>query len=171
MTAGPIKRIARLLVACVMCTALAACGSSSKSRSGAGSSGYSARLTFSECMRSHGVPNFPDPSADGAIPSGLFSSIDGIVIPSSSGINLQSPAVKSAEQSCQKLITGSGPKPPLPETGLNAQLKLAECMRAHGIPNYPDPTASGGGLRRQLPSDINPQSPAFEKAAKACGSG
>jgi hypothetical protein len=44
-------------------------------------------------------------------------------------------------------------------------------MRTHGVPNFPDPTFGGGGLKSQLPSGVDPQSPAFQKAAAACGHG
>jgi hypothetical protein len=38
-------------------------------------------------------------------------------------------------------------------------------MRAHGIANFPDPSASGG---IQLPAGANPQSPGFQSAQRAC---
>jgi hypothetical protein len=52
-------------------------------------------------------------------------------------------------------------------------LKFARCMRSHGVPNFPDPkvvSRSGGSERVYLPG-VNPQSPAFQTAAKACGFG
>ena len=45
-------------------------------------------------------------------------------------------------------------------------LKFARCMRAHGVPDFPDPAAGGGGF--QLVSGIDPQSPAFRAARQAC---
>jgi hypothetical protein len=39
-------------------------------------------------------------------------------------------------------------------------LKQAECMRAHGAPNFPDPTFGKGG-ERVVPSGVNPKSPAL----------
>jgi hypothetical protein len=42
-------------------------------------------------------------------------------------------------------------------------------MRAHGVPNFPDPTA-GGGLEITPGSGINPQSPAFQSGQQACRS-
>lgn len=41
-------------------------------------------------------------------------------------------------------------------------------MRAHGVPNYPDPSFQNGHIVIRDVSD-SPQSPAFERAAKACG--
>jgi hypothetical protein len=59
-------------------------------------------------------------------------------------------------------------------TGTNAKLasdqalKFSRCMRAHGVPNFPDPS-SGGGIAIAPGSGLNPQSPAFQTAQKACG--
>jgi hypothetical protein len=40
-------------------------------------------------------------------------------------------------------------------------------MRAHGVPSFPDPSGGGGGIN--LPgTGINPQSPAFKSARRAC---
>ena len=46
-------------------------------------------------------------------------------------------------------------------------LEFADCMRANGVPNFPDPT--GGGRGNNLAgTGINPQSPAFKSARTAC---
>jgi hypothetical protein len=43
------------------------------------------------------------------------------------------------------------------------ELQLAKCIRVHGVPNFPDPTASGA-----IPQNgINPNSPAMKAALKA----
>jgi hypothetical protein len=46
-------------------------------------------------------------------------------------------------------------------------------MRSHGVPGFPDPKviSSSGGNQRVYLSGVNPQSPAFQAAAKACGGG
>lgn len=46
-------------------------------------------------------------------------------------------------------------------------LVLASCMRAHGVPNFPDPAAGGGGVNLAA-AGINPESPAFKSARQAC---
>jgi hypothetical protein len=51
--------------------------------------------------------------------------------------------------------------------GSNQALKFSDCMRANGVPNFPDPGA-GGGIQISPGSGLNPQSPAFQAAQKAC---
>jgi hypothetical protein len=50
----------------------------------------------------------------------------------------------------------------------NQGLQFARCMRAQGVPNFPDPSASGG-INITPGSGLDPQSPAFRGAQKACG--
>jgi hypothetical protein len=156
-----------VVVAAGCALAIAACGSSGKTDKSARSN---ALLAFSECMRSHGVTNFPDPSSGG-----------GIQLSSSSGINPFSPSFKSARARCRKLLPGGGP-PAHPSAQAKAQtLKVSECMRQHGISGFPDPTLSPpsspagysalmdrGGVILAIPDTINTQSPAFKQAATAC---
>ena len=80
-------------------------------------------------MRSHGVPNFPDPSPGG--PS---------VIPN--WINPQAPAFLSAQKACAKFLGAGESRGAGPESEKLALLNLAKCMRAHGLPNFADPTTS-----------------------------
>jgi hypothetical protein len=112
-------------------------------------------------MRSHGVPKFPDANPNG-----------GIAIDAKNGINPDSPQFKAAQKACQKLAPNGG-KAPSPEEQAKAQaqmLKFSACMRSHGLPNFPDPTFSGGGaqLRVDRKSGLNPNSPQFQAAQKAC---
>jgi hypothetical protein len=52
----------------------------------------------------------------------------------------------------------------------NAQLvKLSQCMRANGVPGFPDPT-NGRLILRTGPGGVDPSSPAFQAAAQACKS-
>lgn len=106
-------------------------------------------LAFAKCMRKHGVPNFPDPTS-----SGQFNL---------NGINSQSEAFQTAESDCKSLIGGEiNPKPITQTPQMQAAtLKMAKCMRSHGVPNYPD-----GPITRS--SGINENSPAFQRAFKTC---
>ena len=48
-------------------------------------------------------------------------------------------------------------------------LQFAKCMRAHGVPNFPDPSL-GGRIEISPGSGLHPRSPAFQAAQKACRS-
>ena len=156
-----------IALAAIGCVAvIAACGSSGKPDGTSGS--RDPALLEAQCMRSHGVPNFPDPSPGG--PS---------VIPN--WINPQAPAFKSAETACARYLGGGSGQGSGSESEKLELLNLAKCMRAHGLPNFPDPTTSPppapppgshtgnaigiGGAYLVFP----PQSPALKRAAAACG--
>jgi hypothetical protein len=59
-------------------------------------------------------------------------------------------------------VTGSGASP----SAEAALVKFSACMRADGVPNFPDPT--GGGIHISSSSGINPNSPAFQTARSKC---
>jgi hypothetical protein len=150
----------------VAATALAGCGSGSSVSAGTAASNGSAQLAFAKCVRSHGVPGFPDPG--GAAPSGPATTIFGIVLPST--VDVSSPAFQSALNTCQKLITGGRPRPPLTAATKRAALKFSQCMRRHGVPNFPDPVfAANGMIGIGIGKGNNPSSPAFQQAQTACG--
>jgi hypothetical protein len=152
-----------------------AASSTQKSSTGASATGkYAALLAYSHCMRSHGVPNFPDPKQVGR----------GIQVSGSrSGINPQAPLFVSAQQSCRHLLPGGGePIRAEQQRALARMLHISRCMRAHGIPGFPDPTlsppSSRAGYRAirsngvawlAIPDSIDVRPPAFEQAATACG--
>ena len=150
--------------------AIAACGSS-HSKTAAASNHFNQGLKFSACMRTHGVTNFPDPSAGG-----------GIKINVGSGINPFSPAFKVAQTACRKLLPGplGGNQHPTAQQ-IASTRQISECMRHHGVTGFPDPTFTPpsspagysiiedrGGVVLAVPSTINPQSPVFMQAAKVC---
>jgi len=139
----------RVAIAVLGGASIAGCGSTgAPSRAMASTrSGSSSRLQFSQCMRANGIPNFPDPS-----PAGYQTT----------GINLQSPAAESAFNVCIKHQHQSGQPPPTPESVRLQELTFAQCMRANGIPNFPDPDANGN-IQFPTTSPI-PHSPAFQRA-------
>jgi hypothetical protein len=149
-----------LLAALAVCAiALAACGSSFKPSSSA-SAGAQA-LKYADCMRAHGLLSFPDPGSSGALPNPFL------------------PAFRSAEKACATLqpvgLHLGGPAEPS-AAELRAARAFAQCMRAHGLSQFPDPLTSygpgltlGRGEYFPLTSATEVQSPAFRHAAKACG--
>lgn len=128
-----ILRLALVSVGCAV--AVAACGSSAakpkpKSASGIGASAQGVR--YSDCMRSHGVGNFPDLNPNGSVS-----------LPPS--INPQSPAFQSAEGVCASLRPQGAPPPPITLAQQKRFDANAQCIRRHGIPDFPDPSFGPGG--------------------------
>ncbi len=161
------RRLLTALAVASCAVALASCGASAKP-SAAAPGGQTRDLAFANCMRSHGVPNFPDPSAGG-----------GIQITAGSGINPRSPAFQSAQKACSQFQANGGHPPATSASEKLAALTFAKCMRAHGQPNFPDPslTAPVGaprvlvlrGMVFALPPGVDPKSTAFSRAGAACG--
>jgi hypothetical protein len=144
--------------------------SSSSAAAGGGSASAaspdSQAVAYSACVRAHGVPNFPDPrvSTDGNEVKVAIA-----VNPSISG----NPHFKSAQQACRKLLPGGGPgEGPSHQISPQEQaeyLKAAACIRTHGIPSFPDPTFSSGGVHVSQ-KGIDLHSPQARAAEEACQS-
>jgi hypothetical protein len=145
----------------VAALAAAACGdSSSSSTSGLGAAGTpntssSRPVRFAQCMRSHGLANFPDPTAQGTfnLPPGMTSS----------------PQFASADRACKSLapagsLSGQGPT----AQELSKAVKFVGCMRKHGEPDFPDPSANGKFQLNGGPNPVQPKSPQFKSAMTAC---
>jgi hypothetical protein len=125
-------------------------------------------------MRSRGVSNFPDPTTSGGSVS--FS------LKSSSGINATSPSFQAAQKACDTLLPGSSAGSAKPPAATETQmLAISECMRAHRVTGFPDPTRTpastpngySGVLTRNgvsfaIPTTIDIQSPAVQQAATTC---
>jgi hypothetical protein len=135
-----------------------------------GASKANAVQRYASCMRTHGVPKFPDPKAV----SGGMS----LTIGPGTGVDPRSPQFQAAEKSCRKFMPGGGkaPSPAQQAKELAKMLKFSACMRAHGLPDFPDPkVSSGGGLELSIGggkkgTGINPRSPVFQAAQNACQS-
>jgi hypothetical protein len=128
--------------------------SSSSRGSGSPSDRREALVAFSACMRKHGVPNFPDPKAVG---HGYGLTIDNEMA--------NSPQFKNAQQTCKKLLPNGGtPTAQEQAQQLQEALKYAACIRAHGMPDYPDPKVHGGGIEMGEARD----SSQFKIAQKTC---
>lgn len=113
-----------------------------------GSAGSPSAIAYSACMRSHGVPNYPDPDSSGRLPKG-----------DAQQFGVSTSQYQAAQQACQHLLPASGSlhaqeyqcmqnsdcPPALVQQMLTADRKLARCMRSHGVPNFPDPTTDSNG--------------------------
>ena len=168
------RRLAILAVACAVLAAVAACskspsgpgvagtGNSSRTSEGAAAGGSSSDTmtklrAYAQCMRTHGLADFPDPTANPDGSGGGFNLSGG------GDLNRNSPRNQAADQACHSLL----PSPSLdPAHQVEQAVKLAACMRSHGFPTFPDPDSQGafdfGGL------DTN--SPQFQSAVTTCRS-
>lgn len=163
------RRTVLTLVAIACVPALAGCGFSGNSSISESSGSEGTALAFATCMRSHGVPQFPDPGSSQGPAFGPGSSLK------------SSPAFQSAVGKCDKLVPGGGPKssaaPAPTASDLHTALAWAACVRKHGEPNFPDPSTSarGGlffrGIVFPVGPDFDPQAPAFKQAQATCGFG
>lgn len=149
-------RTVAVIIAAATLALLAACtGSPSSSDPGAapragatsagGSTDSTSAVAYSDCMRSHGVPNYPDPGSNGALPKG-----------SAQQFGVSSTQLQAAESDCQHLYPASGGAIQECETtgdcpqavvqqALNIMREYAQCMRSHGVPRWPDPTLDSEG--------------------------
>jgi hypothetical protein len=132
------RRPLAALALIAMVALISGCGSSAPAETGTGSGGGNntaanaqKAVKFAECMRSNGVSEFPDPGA-----SGKFT-IDGIV--NGSSLDPSTPAFKQAISACKDLepagFMGSKRSP----QQMDAALKFAQCIRANGVKDFPDP--------------------------------
>jgi hypothetical protein len=134
---------------------------------GTSSARYVDAVKFSECMRTHGVPNFPDPLSGGVFiketAPGHPVSINGVA-----GIDPQSSPFVSANKSCRHLLANEGkPTAAQDRQQLAQALKFSQCMRTHGVPNFPDPqVTSNGSFFIAAGGLIN--APNYQSASEAC---
>jgi len=153
------QRILFLSLAIVVSIVLAACGIGNAAAKPTPDP-MRAMLAFSQCMRTHGLTDFPDPKPDG---SGFH-----IV-----NLNVDPTTFQAAQNACRSKLRNAGLK--TPNAAEMAQerdhaVKFAECMRAHGI-NMPDPQFGNGGILQRSGGDIDPNSAGFQAANRACGAG
>jgi hypothetical protein len=139
---------------------------SGSSTQGSASPGSEA-VAYSACMRAHGVSNFPDPKIS---VHGNGTSVAIGITPGISG----NPHFKTAQRTCAPLLKGGGPggeaNHPISPQEQSQYLKAAACIRSHGIPGFPDPTFSGGGVHLPKTSGIDLHSPQVRAAEEACQS-
>jgi hypothetical protein len=137
---------------------------STRSSDASNGSGSGDPTKYSACMRSHGISNFPDPDSKGRIKITSGVSANG----QKTGVDVHSPQFDRARKACDKLLPNGG-RPTAAEQQQEQQqmLKFAQCMRAHGVPKFPDPKA-GGALSLGSKVDVDPNTPQFQAAQQTC---
>jgi len=144
--------VARTAAAIIALAALAACsgspssGGSGGSPAAGGSANSPSAVAYSACMRSHAVPNYPDPDSSGQLPK-----------TDAQLLGVSTSQYQAAQQACKQLLPAGGSlqqqehqcmqnsdcPPALVQQMMTGDMKLARCMRSHGVPNFPDPTNGG----------------------------
>jgi hypothetical protein len=147
--------VAAIIATAVLALLAAACsggrasatGSGGSSTTGGASSSPSA-VAYSACMRSHGVPNFPDPGSGGEVPKG-----------DAQHFGVSTSQLQAAQRACQDLLPNNGGStqqaqqcfladdcpPAVVQRLLNVERQFAQCMRSDGVPHWPDPTIDSQG--------------------------
>lgn len=162
------RRTIALLAAALSALLVAACGSGRQPTvpSSTPKSGIQAAYRFSDCMRQHGVSNFPDPTVVVNQPG--HQAIGLKVTPAITG----SPAFKSAQKDCQGILPASASPAQLAAQEHFRALHLlafARCIRAHGVSGFPDPTGQGQlSLAMVQAAGVDLHAPNVIAAARAC---
>lgn len=152
----PPRTVAAIIAAAALALLAAACGSggspspagSGGSPAAGGSAGSPSAVAYSACIRSHGVPIYPDPNSSGQLPK-----------TDAQLLGVSTSQYQAAQHACQHLLPTGGSiqqqeaqcmqnsdcPPALVQQMMTADLKLARCMRSYGVPNFPDPTNGGSG--------------------------
>jgi hypothetical protein len=153
-------QITRILVfpALLACGAvLAACGSGGQhpaSSAAASASPDSQTAAIVRCYRAHGDPSFPDPVYDPRDGRWHFDR----------GSPASAPL--STQRACRYLFGPSvDSTPPVPQAQFQQLVRLAQCIRQHGVPNWPDPNPEG---QFPLPPSLLAKTPASVHATQAC---
>jgi hypothetical protein len=120
-------------------------------------------LAFSQCMRSDGVTDFPDPGSNGQFPTISAQMED-------------QPRFGKGFNACKHLLPDDG-VPKAQQIG-PALLKFALCMHAHGVPTWPEPgpnspnpygdLAPNSSVNLLKEAGVNPNSPVVSAALQAC---
>jgi hypothetical protein len=115
-------------------------------------------VRYAACIRSHGLPSFPDPQQ---ISQGGHQAIR-IQTP-----DLHSLQAQTAEKACNGFLPSGFSSNPAQNAGqMTHLLAFARCMRSHGVPSFPDPTSTGSfptSIKR-----IDRLTPVFRSAVNTC---
>jgi hypothetical protein len=164
-----LRRAGALAAVAAVAVLAAACGGSASPSQSAPT--YVQVLALAKCMRSHGVPNFPDPDASGGYSLTANGSLTGA---GGSSVDIDSSQAQAAYGDCRHLVPGGPSISQLEQEEQQEQqqqakmlpvlLKYVHCMRSHDVPNFPAPGQSKFGSG----GPPNVSSPQYLAAASAC---
>jgi len=134
---------------------------SSAAQGGSAASRENAALAYISCMRTHGEPNMPDPNSTG---NGVHISIT-----PGSGVDPNAPQFTRATNACKQLLPTNGAASDTITAADQADyLKAVACMRAHGVPDFPDPGFQDNSVTFDIRPPLDPSSSQYEKALATC---
>lgn len=118
-------------------------------------------VAFARCMRSNGVPNWPDPNSSGVFDKSKLTSQQ---------LGASTSKVQAAQGACSHDLPngGSGPTAAQLQQTKAQALRYSQCVRAHGVPSFPDPDSTGR-IPDPVSVGIDQGSPKFRAANQACG--
>jgi hypothetical protein len=121
-------------------------------------------------MRSHGDPDQADPTIDA---NGVIHLTWNPAIPGGyNGTNKGGQGNSGPGQYCREYLTEAQLAlqggHPLKAPSQAQLVQLARCMRANGVPDFPDPMDGNLSFSAGPGSDVNPNDPAFQHASKLC---
>lgn len=119
-------------------------------------------------MRSHGVPNYPDPDSSGQLPK--------ITPANEQPLGVSFSRFSAAQKACEALWPYQAPSQTQQRLEVADALKFARCMRSHGVPNWPDPTTDPDSGRVEFvisrsKDGIDLNSPQVIARARSCEHG
>lgn len=148
-------RAAAAAVAVVAILIMTACSGAPSPAGSGGSptpghaSGSSSAVAYSACMRSHAVPNYPDPDSSGNLPKGdaaHFGVAGSVYRAAQSACHNLLPATGgSFDQRVRQCYLGGVCPADLVHQMMTVGQKFARCMRSHGVANWPDPSLDPQG--------------------------
>jgi hypothetical protein len=158
------QTLAALVMVPVLALGASACGGGDGQGNGGATGRPAAKEAdrmreYARCMRANGV-DMPDPDGEGRLTvrhSGAPTKVDG--------------KMRAAEAKCRHLMPNGG-KPPKPKPEQLAKMREeAKCMRENGVPDFPDPDPSTGGIsiKAGKGGSLDPESQTFKNAQKKCG--
>jgi hypothetical protein len=169
------RRASALAAAAAVAVLAAACGSSAPAPASAPT--YAQVLALAQCMRGHGLPDFPDPSASGSYSLQPDGSLEGA---GGSSVDINSTQARAAYADCRRLLPGGPSVSQLEQIEQQEQqeqarmlpevLKWEQCVRGHGVPDFSIPLGgqSTPAAGKGAGPGFNPGSPQFQAALRTC---
>ena len=127
--------MAAALLAAACSAGLSSTGSGGSPAAGEATSTTAQLLAYTQCMRSHGVPEYPSPGTGGQMQK----------ITSGQQVGVSDAQLSMARDACAQLWPYQDLTQAQQQQEIADAVKFAQCMRSHGVPKFPDPTSGPDG--------------------------